>query len=1266
MFQGRQKHHRLINEPAHELSENIQLPATSHTVRREPVPSKDSALLETVHKIELYDGEARPKHDMQDNTSQTYEVVLWSPFYLRRCIIWSFSATFAMIFVLIIILQQESRRLNGLVKVASKDYYLWTYGPTTVFTLISALWGQVEYRTLQLLPWRLMSYGYVSASDSVLLDYVSMWNVLALLKSLRRRHFMVSIAVMVSLIIKIITAFSTGLFTATHAMNDYRTSFKVNEFSDIGFDQTKVDARAYMKSWGVHDQNLKDPVGTSGQYAFQTFYQDTINEDGPPAYLPQHWYTANVDVFAPGLECSDATVATSSNDSAVGVHHSECSLQRPWSSTFMEGLYVELATCNGTSSELGQSDLKLWVYIAEETDKDRGQPLATNWLGGEGENATIVEIMYFDFVALMCTPRYNTYRANITLTGETDISHPSAAVDLGEATTVPGLSNFTASSLLYAVYSSVTQADPIGPEYVLLDIDFPALSSIFDSAKLTERVTDSFQAISVQVANDYLTRTSIHHVEGTVMVAETRLVLRDVSAIIISSLLGILFVLSVLFGIFYLPSAVSPRDPGSVAGLAAILARSTRFLEALSGTGTSTAEELERLLSNQRYMTALNDQSFSVELDGADLDLPTRMRDISWWRPMSASLWARSLFLLIPVALIVILEICSRVSKHSDGIVSPSANTFVNSLSVYVPALILLGVRTLFESLYFAARIFQPYHNLKKGGMPPSTTVMEDQNRGIVVMALWRALRKRQWAVMSAAVAVSLAPFLPVVVSGLYTVNNTLLSSNVTLTHLNRLNMSDGYFYTKATSSKSAWLGELILEYNSTYTQWTYQELSFPKVELALNDTRVSDYMGNASLSGSYVTARLPAVYTDMGCEELPVDNYQVAFVNPDGEPEGEISLNVTSLGDLDLSYCLFGEEGLVEYRLTDALSSSDYFNEWLWPYNYYEEPEIVNGDLVNVSSPIPADRLPSGCPVTVVMYGQVSSDASRVDEIVVLKCRPRVMQSDFDVLLSLPDYQFNLTTPPVKVQDSDTVLFDGYMDGSIEAVIPSDLDFTFGLFVPMKANDNSTQALDALFRSMVQGAKSNMGILTAQLINAFGREDYSTENASAIAARPSSSANLNWPFRARVVQDQNTTRVLQAILAAMTICGAVSTFMVDTRKVLPKNPLSIAAAASLFADSKMLQLAVGERKAFIPKGTEWYSNKELQRRGIFETRTYAMSWWDAAGERVNDYKDGKAGHRKSGKRTPGTSTDETTTALGDFEGVRARRKYFTIDVEPQ
>ena len=76
-------------------------------------------------------------------------------------------------------------------------------------------------------------------------------------------------------------------------------------------------------------------------------------------------------------------------------------------------------------------------------------------------------------------------------------------------------------------------------------------------------------------------------------------------------------------------------------------------------------------------------------------------------------------------------------------------------------------------------------------------------------------------------------------------------------------------------------------------------------------------------------------------------------------------------------------------------------------------------------------------------------------------------------------------------------------------------------------------------------------------------------------------------------------------------LCTALAFILLDTRRVLPKTPCSIAAVTSLlgrFGDA---------REGHHPWQAEWCGDKELHRRCVFDGCLFSTGWWaDKHGER--------------------------------------------------
>jgi hypothetical protein len=95
-------------------------------------------------------------------------------------------------------------------------------------------------------------------------------------------------------------------------------------------------------------------------------------------------------------------------------------------------------------------------------------------------------------------------------------------------------------------------------------------------------------------------------------------------------------------------------------------------------------------------------------------------------------------------------------------------------------------------------------------------------------------------------------------------------------------------------------------------------------------------------------------------------------------------------------------------------------------------------------------------------------------------------------------------------------------------------------------------------------------------------------------------------PNAYRLKQSVVSTRILQGLLAALSLGAIVTFLLMDTRKVLPNNPSSIAVVASLLAGSEMLNLLVSDRHEK-PAGANSTRNR-------WDGYFFSLGWWERPG----------------------------------------------------
>jgi hypothetical protein len=118
-----------------------------------------------------------------------------------------------------------------------------------------------------------------------------------------------------------------------------------------------------------------------------------------------------------------------------------------------------------------------------------------------------------------------------------------------------------------------------------------------------------------------------------------------------------------------------------------------------------------------------------------------------------------------------------------------------------------------------------------------------------------------------------------------------------------------------------------------------------------------------------------------------------------------------------------------------------------------------------------------------------------------------------------------------------------------------------------------------------------------AQVINSGMRTPplYPSPAYNATIALPTARLNMN-----------NGSKVtLQILLAIMLVCGTLAYLLTDIRHTLPHNPHTLAGSMTLLAGSEMCSRSV------VPEGTEWVSDKELKRVGVFDGYLFSLGWWE-------------------------------------------------------
>lgn len=133
---------------------------------------------------------------------------LWIPIWLSKIVLICFLLLFAALLTGLLLIWHWNLEKNGFYVAPSTSPYTWTYGPTAVLVIVISLWRMVDFNCKSLTPWDELRRGPVVASRSLLLDYLSPFQLSSLLKALRNGHVAVMSTIAGFVILKALVSLS--------------------------------------------------------------------------------------------------------------------------------------------------------------------------------------------------------------------------------------------------------------------------------------------------------------------------------------------------------------------------------------------------------------------------------------------------------------------------------------------------------------------------------------------------------------------------------------------------------------------------------------------------------------------------------------------------------------------------------------------------------------------------------------------------------------------------------------------------------------------------------------------------------------------------------------------------------------------------------------------------------------------------------------------------------------------------------------------------
>jgi hypothetical protein len=690
-----------------------------------------------------------------------------------------------------------------------------------------------------------------------------------------------------------------------------------------------------------------------------------------------------------------------------------------------------------------------------------------------------------------------------------------------------------------------------------------------DYELLAVGANDVYKGLVVQLAKQYLLAPNAtepdYDLNGKISYTHQRLFMQNRPLRIIESFLAVLTMIS-LFLALRKPKHAAPQDTASIARLCSAISQSSDFARLLEGTGSWPIVSLQGALGGQ-YQSKFGAHSeprtwtFTVENHGFDGVRPLDVAPAAW-RPFTLSWYTRSALVALPLALVIALEIVYQQSRSNEGLLKIIDVKQTQMGSSYVPAIVMALTKLLFSAFDFDLRILDPYVQLKKGSAAAKPSVLNKTIYTWKTNAFWVALANKRFAVGASTLSVMLASFLTVAVSGLYTATPITRESTINLTRMDVFSLPGSLYRNESTArtARLAAYGKLnpFVGNNGPYV---VPAVSVPPDELGMSNW-------------TSITALIPVQRGSLNCSL--VDSKQVKLTYPTKMP--------------NQLYMQWPE-------MIPNCTGQKYYNE-----SVASIIGMKDGPFGRWSSAV--DSGFSTCPDSWGVYGTWLNGTAT--ELSVVQCWNVVQQLQASVQFTMPSLEIQtLTVDESTSVDVYTGSKAGVLLSTVFPQVSSSLTNSTSIYYP---------AFDGPFSSFLRTGRSNdLNVSLTQRGNFVHLYDRIQEVYGLVVARTLDVQGRNATVRAdmsllhatatkytvRLAQNAVSTRILQGLLACMLICAFISVCALRVSSVLPKNPCSIAAQASLVAGSGML--------ARMPPEAQFMEDKEFE--ALFRDTKYTMGW---------------------------------------------------------
>ncbi|KAL0936275.1 uncharacterized protein CTRU02_208490 [Colletotrichum truncatum] len=1144
------------------------------------------------------------------------EMPSWRPQWLRPRTLACFAGLALCAAIALPTMLWYSQRNDGLIKTKEDFGYVWRFGPTAVLTIVAAFWARVELQALRYMPWIDLRRTQTPDYD---LDYTSMLSPFVLYQSLRRKHWLVLLVSVTSILIRAEIVLAPGLFRLTPIRLVKPVSIQTGDSFELMWETKFLNREstiAYYAARAIHDFNMTYPFGVTAEAAYQTF---TLAENGVRGTVGAP-LTVQVDGFLSDMKClkleswevthmgnynnytrffqADINLQFEGCQQNVSIHHRE--IQLP--SQLAPLQYVDFWSINDTLRPTTQPCPNLpkqynqFVYFGGRYEKN-------------GVNGTTMQLKTAD--AVLCSPTAWISKVEV--------------VDDGISPNVTVLPNQPSTPIELDIWDILSDAIPGSrwrtsgtgsrPGYGPVTGERLFSGDQTNFSDTTEQMYNSTIALSkrlMPLIGHYILRQGKGAAgTGEMSVTIDKLALNQQVCL---SMFAVFLLLTAIVGISLVWSrrhtTIWHRDPATILG---------------------------NLLFLKDY-PELRDQA----LDG-DSENKKRLWSHGTFSPLVLRPWVQIIFTIFVCGLLIGLGTTLQSSRLNHGLATVNEEGYYYLLWTSLPSLIMLGVSLYTSSCDFVLRGLSTLYSLSVKPCNSRQQLDFSMLDMLGLRALLKSFQQRLWTVTLSQVMVLFCGLLATLATLLFSVETVPKPMKVQLQQTSWLgNQRISNNDTSTLTSNRERVQSLLArrhEANFTYPRNTYADMVFPSFD-------ASNLSSTASIEQTVLEVKMPAAKLVSSCEMLPGDGFNVTLHNYTEMETQNTTVTVYQGPFLYKAKCpngksmLFGRQFVVGKNFSDSNSDVSQFAAILdSPGNLYHT-NIGCGLNITDNN----DLLSASMQQTYV-WGQWNHKKSDFDLLRYWRCNYSWAQFMVNVtMIRSSDGLYNIDTnkPPVPdfsnpepmdppfavpVYDADLLSRQNGPSPGIGTAMPTidisertagDVNGFFRPIIQPYGNVPLTALGDPDWDDRIlQELHANLGFSSAQLANLENRLGVGQNSSTAPFPSEGLSAMDALVLdtgRRRLIQNATATYVIIGILGLVALVnlwtllsGAMRHFGIhsgwlsmDVKGLAPDGYGSIGLMTSLLHDSNAVK--------HIPSGSDSLSTLDLH--DFLEDMLFRLGWF--------------------------------------------------------